>query len=183
MRLPSPISIAITAAPTCDASDSGSDAVTAHETRSIRHHIRLRTASSPTRRKALLSPPGEVDHTEVTARRRTRTRGSSGSSLLNPATSIAIDQNTVNGNVNGEKSPLNAPSHTQPSVQGPEARKGATGPGPAGSADNPVASPSSGIPHYSVLPVDQSFVSLVTTAHLISLNFLHMVPWSRLCPR
>jgi hypothetical protein len=158
MRLSSssPVSITLTA-PTSEAGDSGSD--TAQETRSLRHHIRLRT-SSPASRKSLLSltanANGVADHTETTTRRRTRSRGLSGSSLLK-------------NNLKSEEipSPTAAP---QTSVQGTEAGEGATGPGffgSSGSADNPSPSSTS---HYTIVPVDQSFVSPITLL-LISLIF------------
>lgn len=173
MRIPSSISIVLTAPSTSDTStststsDSGSD--TGPEGRSIRRHIKLRTASSsPGRsrsgsgcRKDLLSAsatPVIVDHTETTARNsrlniQTRSRGSSGSSLLNPAVGIAH-------HVSSENLP-------QPSAQGPEGREGGIGPGPlGGSADNPSA------PHYTIPPVDQSFVSLITT-HIFATSFSH----------
>jgi hypothetical protein len=154
MRLPSSISIAITPPPS-ETSDSGSD--THLETRSLRHHIRLRT-SSPASRKSLLSVSstrgdGDVDHTETTTRRQSRRRGFSGSSLLNP-------QNCVKS----EQIPHGQPP-AQPSVQGPEAGdlEGANGPEsvvPSGSADNPSPIPSSGgTSHYTITSVDHSFVS------------------------
>jgi hypothetical protein len=95
--MPSSLSIAITAA---HANDAAADRRSLHETRSsgFRHKIHLRT-SSPTatgtgngngRRKGLLSVSPE--HTETTPSRlnfnKNRSRGSSGSSLLNPAVLI-----------------------------------------------------------------------------------------------
>ena len=165
MRMPSSISIAIAAPPASDTSDSGSDA--GHETRSIRRHIKLRT-SSPARRKELLSATPvangvAVDHTETTARKNprlniaTRSRGSSRSSLLNPAVGVALQ-------VEGENLPQPQP---QPSAPGPDSREGATGPtGYAGSADNPAA------PHYTIQSVDRSLVSLITT-HIFAPSFSH----------
>lgn len=176
MRIPSSISIVLTAPSTSETgtgtstSDSGSD--TGHEGRSIRRHIKLRTASSsPGRsgcRKDLLSATplasgAIVDHTETTARNsrlniQTRSRGSSGSSLLNPAVGIAHHVSQSSENL------------PQPPAQGPEGREGGIGPvwpgSLGGSADNPSA------PHYTIQPVDQSFVSLITT-HIFATSFSH----------
>lgn len=151
MRLPSSISIAINPPPS-ETSDSGSD--TPLETRSLRHHISLRTAS-PVSRKSLLSVSaaasnGEVDHTETTTRRRSQRRGFSSSSLLNPQSHVKSEQ---------------IPQGHQPSVQGPELGEGATGAESLvalGSADNPSPIPSSGATsHYTISPVDHHLVSPV----------------------
>ena len=160
----SPVSITLTAP--VGESDSGRHTV--HETRSLRHHIRLRT-SSPASRKSLLSlsatANGDADHTEITTRRRARSRGWSGSSLLKH-------------NVKCEVTPGTQQRSVQESEVG-EAGEGTSGPAaPVGSADSPPSSAS----HYTIAPVDQSFVSRIHQPTHIS-GFFHMVPHRDKCPR
>lgn len=160
----SPVSITLTAP--MGEGDSGSH--TAHETRSLRHHIRLRT-SSPASRKSLLSVSatanGDANHTETTTRQRARSRGWSGSSLLKH-------------NVKCEVTPGTQQRSVAESEVG-EAGEGTSGPAAlAGSADSPSSSASAIASHYTIAPVDQSFVSRIHQPTHIS-GFFHMYTFPR----